>query len=337
MTVERPVMVSVQAIAYNHAKYIRQALDGFVMQKTNFRFEVIVHDDASTDGTADIIREYEAKYPGLIRGIYQKENQHSKKVQRNKLFVLPLIRGKYIALCECDDHWTDPLKLQKQFDALEAHPDCLFCVARVAIVDGADKPLDRRYPNFDLPTGVILPKDLKNMSIEYSFQTSSHFILAEEYRKYINDRPEYAKYITGDIACMNYFCTKGNFYYIDDTVSVYRFCSDGSWNERFLNFPLEKRIEIMQRRMEGVRMFDEYSMCEFHEACLKQLDFYERKIRYMIFHEAEKNKDYRTMLLDKYSACRSHWKKRDYCFAWLMAYCPWLMNSLRSLWRSLKR
>lgn len=120
-------MVSISCITYNHAPYIRECLDGFMMQKTNFAFEVLIHDDASTDGTADIIREYEAKYPDIIKPIYQTENQYSKGISPSASFNFPRAKGKYIALCEGDDYWTDPFKLQKQVDFLESHPDYVMC------------------------------------------------------------------------------------------------------------------------------------------------------------------------------------------------------------------
>ena len=116
------IKISIICNAFNHARYIRDTLDGFVMQKTDFKFEILIHDDASTDETADIIREYEAKYPDLIKPIYQKENQYSKDVWITDVFQLRRSKGKYIALCEGDDYWTDPDKLQKQYDALESHP-----------------------------------------------------------------------------------------------------------------------------------------------------------------------------------------------------------------------
>lgn len=118
-------LVSICCITYNHAPYIRQCLDGFVMQKTNFTFEVLVHDDASTDDTADIIREYEARYPGIIKPIYQTENQYSQGVNVNRTYNYPRAHGKYIALCEGDDYWIDPLKLQKQVDMLEANENVM--------------------------------------------------------------------------------------------------------------------------------------------------------------------------------------------------------------------
>ncbi|WP_455508880.1 glycosyltransferase [Butyricimonas paravirosa] len=112
-------LVSIDCITYNQAPYIRQCLDGFLMQKTDFLFEILVHDDASTDGTSDIIREYEMNYPDLIKPIYQKENQYSKGIGISATFQFPRAKGKYIAMCEGDDYWIDPLKLQKQVDFLE--------------------------------------------------------------------------------------------------------------------------------------------------------------------------------------------------------------------------
>lgn len=118
------IMVSIRCLTYNHAPYIRECLDGFVMQKTNFTFEIVIHDDASTDGTADIIREYEKKYPHLFNAIYETENQYSKQDGSIPRIVNPQLRGKYVAYCEGDDYWIDPYKLQKQVDILESDPEC---------------------------------------------------------------------------------------------------------------------------------------------------------------------------------------------------------------------
>lgn len=123
----RPLMVTIRCLAYNQEKYIRQCLEGFVMQKTNFRFEAIIHDDASTDGTADIIREFEAKYPDIIKPIYETENQYSKHDGSIYRIMEEHTHGKYVAYCEGDDYWIDPLKLQKQFDILENDPTISLC------------------------------------------------------------------------------------------------------------------------------------------------------------------------------------------------------------------
>lgn len=123
------VMVVIRCITYNHERFIAQCLEGFVMQKTNFRFVAVVHDDASTDGTADIIKMYADKYPGIIKPIFESENQYSKhdgSIRRIMYEACEAIGAKYCAICEGDDYWIDPLKLQKQVDFLELHSDVSF-------------------------------------------------------------------------------------------------------------------------------------------------------------------------------------------------------------------
>jgi glycosyltransferase involved in cell wall biosynthesis len=117
------ILVSICCITYNHEDYIRQCLDGFLIQETSFQFEILIHDDASTDKTSEIIREYELKYPEIIKPIYQTVNQYSKGVRPINKFNFERARGKYIALCEGDDYWTDPLKLQKQVEFLEENEE----------------------------------------------------------------------------------------------------------------------------------------------------------------------------------------------------------------------
>ena len=117
-------LVSIRCITYNHEKYIRDTLEGFVMQKTNFKFEVIVHDDASTDNTPSIIREYAERYPDIIKPIFETENQYSKKDGSLDRIMITACKGKYVAFCEGDDYWTNPYKLQKQVDFMENHPEC---------------------------------------------------------------------------------------------------------------------------------------------------------------------------------------------------------------------
>lgn len=123
-TDKQSIMVSIRCTVYNHERFLRQCLDGFVMQKTNFAFEAIVHDDASTDGSAQIILEYAEKYPNIIKPIIETENLYSRADGSLTRVMREASRGKYIAFCEGDDCWIDPLKLQKQVDALESHPEC---------------------------------------------------------------------------------------------------------------------------------------------------------------------------------------------------------------------
>ena len=116
------IVVSVFCLSYNHNQYIRESLDSFIAQKTSFAYEVLIHDDASTDGTEEIIREYEERHPRIIKPLYEKENQWKMGRQGSLVFNLPRAKGKYIAFCDGDDKWLDTNKLQKQVDFLEANP-----------------------------------------------------------------------------------------------------------------------------------------------------------------------------------------------------------------------
>ena len=144
-TNEEPILVAIHCLVYNHEPYLRDCFDGFVMQKTNFRFVAVVHDDCSTDHSADIIREYEAKYPDIFRPIYETENQYSKRdgsLRRIMNEAIDATGAKYIAMCEGDDYWTDPYKLQKQVDFMETHPEYSMCFHKVEVVSNIEEDLN---------------------------------------------------------------------------------------------------------------------------------------------------------------------------------------------------
>jgi glycosyltransferase involved in cell wall biosynthesis len=131
--------VSVFCITYNHENFIRDALDGFLMQETNFPVEIIIHDDASTDSTAKIVTEYSERYPNLFRPVLQTENQWSKG---NRIFLIDYLikqRGEFIALCEGDDYWTNPHKLQKQVEILESETSASLCFHNSLVDKGGDE------------------------------------------------------------------------------------------------------------------------------------------------------------------------------------------------------
>ena len=185
------IVVSIVCLAYNHGKYIRQALEGFVSQETDFPFEVVIHDDASTDDTAGIIREFEQKYPEIIRPIYQTQNQFSLRASVKKDFMLPLIRGEFVAVCEGDDYWTDRQKLKKQVDMMRRHENCSMCVHKVAEVFEDGMPDGVTFPDFALEEGVLSSRRFFEIGREYSFHTSSYFFRGDQYRGYVGNPPEF--------------------------------------------------------------------------------------------------------------------------------------------------
>jgi len=141
------VKLSICSITFNHGAYIRKCLDGFLEQVCDFRVEIIIHDDASTDGTADVLLEYAERYPSIIRPIFQQNNQFSKGVNPYYSYVFPSAKGEYIAICDGDDYWDDPQKLATQVAYLEKNPD-------VAITYGPVKAIVNEVVNEDYKNGL---------------------------------------------------------------------------------------------------------------------------------------------------------------------------------------
>lgn len=188
-------MVSVCCLAFNHEKYLRQCIEGFVKQKTTFQFEVLIHDDASTDRTADIIREYQKKYPEIIKPIFQEENQHNKGKRLPDIyreFIYPIVRGKYIAYCEGDDFWEDENKLQLQFEVMESHPECNLCLHKVRTTAENGEPAEKTYPSVSIAEGWIEQEVfLKGLTDGKFFHTSSFMCRTEMIRELCREVPTF--------------------------------------------------------------------------------------------------------------------------------------------------
>ena len=203
-------LVSICCITYNQKKIIKDAINSFLVQKTDFPIEILIHDDASTDGTAEIVRVYENKYPDLIDVVYQTENQYSKG-KRVFYNLFNIARGKYIALCEGDDYWTDPLKLQKQVDFLESHPECSLCCHKVIIHFGDGEFPDSVSPKFN-GNRILNKKEFFIFTCSVMFRN----IIPEEYYSYISD------FKVGDTPLWHYLAQFGNVAFLDQCMATYR-------------------------------------------------------------------------------------------------------------------
>lgn len=215
--VSNDVVVSICCLAYNHAPYIRECLEGFLMQRVNFPFEVLIHDDASTDGTADIIREYQEKYPDIIKPVIQKENQYSKGVRNiSAKYNFSRAKGRYIAMCEGDDYWTDPLKLQKQVDFLEVNSDFFACFhhRKIKKKDGVVVSARIKKKDFTKDT-TLIGGDI----IQTSIQTLS-LMLRNDLNEYINLSAK--NILGGDVLLRSFISTKGKVRYLHFQGGVYR-------------------------------------------------------------------------------------------------------------------
>ncbi len=260
-------LVSVRCTAYNHEPYIAQALDGFLLQRTNFPFEVIVHDDASTDKTADIIREYEKKYPKIIRPIYQTENQYSKRDGSIGRIMTAACRGRYIALCEGDDYWIDGNKLQMQVDFLEANREYSAYYSNVEGIDAMGRPFDYAYLFFPLySTHSILMSDTHYYPLIGQLATCM-------VRKEIMLEMSKADFqINGDMVLSAIARAKGNVYYSGEKLACHRksFVGD-SWTARTyqkdltaLHYKFNRNTLIFSRDVLGKEYSDgDYYLSKF--------------------------------------------------------------------------
>ena len=258
------VEVSVICNAFNHGRYIRDALNGFVMQKTDFKFEVLVHDDASTDNTADIIREFEEKYPDIIKPIYQTENQYSKDVWITDVYQVRRSKGKYLALCEGDDYWTDPDKLQKQYDALESHPEIDMCVHASTLVNATDGSVSGTV-EYGSEVTVIPVEKVIDGGGDFVSTNSLFFrreILADR-RKFVDVCPlDYTYQISGAI--------NGGMLYLPDNMSAYRVSVPGSWSVTS-NKNRKANLNFVKELMAGLKQLDIDTNKKYHGLISKKL------------------------------------------------------------------
>ena len=214
-------LVSVVCHAYNHASFIRDALNGFLMQQTRFPFEILINDDASTDGTAQIIQEYLQQYPRLIRATLQHDNQFSQGITPRN-FTFPKVRGTYIALCEGDDYWISPTKLQEQVNAFSSGISLVFHDA-LAIAD--EKIRDKSYYRPELlPVNGYTPWQ---MAGGCKIPTASVMFVAAPFKK-----EKHENIVNGDHLIWATLASLGSAKFLPKAWSVYRYHPGGIWSAR---------------------------------------------------------------------------------------------------------
>lgn len=228
MKTDQTILVAIHCLVYNQEPYLRQCLDGFVMQKTNFRYVAVVHDDASTDGSVAIIREYAEKYPEIIKPIYETENQwrkHEGLIDRIMFDAIKSVNSKYVAMCEGDDYWINPLKLQKQVDFMESHPDFSICFHRVKCLMSDTGELVDEYMVGDMPgesTVVDLSRGNYIHTPSVMFRWSNRFF---EKKKSLGEC------LPGDYVIWMLNAENGKIWKMEEPMAVYRVGS-GVWSNK---------------------------------------------------------------------------------------------------------
>lgn len=310
---KQPIMVSIRCLVYNHEPYLRQCLEGFVMQQTDFRFEAIVHDDVSTDRSAEIIREYAEKYPEIIKPIFETENQYSKFDGSISRIMRENIRGKYVAYCEGDDCWTDPLKLQKQVSFLEAHPE----------YSASHTDIDYEY----VGTGRVLRqkhRHMKNYCLldkDFTFRQMAELILSGKYsiqtlsvcarRDYLDAIREECKELQsanfkmGDTPLWIELSQRGKIHYLPESTATYHIIEESATHSKnysnVINFCKScfymvdyfgKRYHLPDKQLAGIK--NEYAYFLLREVYISKMEYME-ELRTTLLQGLKLNKKNRLM------------------------------------------
>lgn len=307
---EAQVKVSVICNAYNHEKYIAKCLDGLVMQKTTFPFEILIHDDASTDGTAEIIRAYEKRYPHLIKPIYQTENQYSKGGIYQ--FQYPRAQGEYIAFCEGDDFWIDELKLQRQFDALEAHPEVDMCAhGAITVAEDGERILHRIAPRDKsciIPVEAVIYGGGAFVATNSLMYRASLVDTSYEFRN--TWRIDYTLQILGAL--------RGGLLYLPETMSAYRWMSVGSWTAR-QNASRSKRKETLEKIKTALTTLNRETDGRY-DTVIERTILKEEVVFYYMYGP------YKTVFAKKYKDIRKKWGFRKTAKLYIKVVFPFLFR-----------
>lgn len=321
------IVVSICCSVYNHEKYLRQCIDGFINQKTEFRFEVLIHDDASTDESAKIIREYEKKYPKIIKPIFQTENQYSKGIKNSWAYQYPRAKGKYIALCEGDDFWTDPYKLQKQVEILESDNSISLCLHAVRCILENGNYMERTKPNIIGENQKYTSNDFIHYLISkhiMPFQTSSFVFRTSIVRQIISSIPNFiSECNVGDVPLLLFLGYSGSVYYIAEEMSCYRTNALDNWNSRVMtNNDLVLSHE--ENIIETLNLYNIFTNNVFSNEINNTITKYEFDILY-------KRHNYNQLIKKKYRLLYNKLPRKERLYILINARCPCVYKKYKTI------
>mgnify|MGYP000624385089 CR=1 FL=1 len=261
-------LVSVRCITYNHATYIEDAIKGFLIQETDFPFEVWIHDDASVDGTREIIERYQKYYPRIIKTILQDVNQYSKGNKPSQ-FLNSVCCGEYYALCEGDDNWTAPDKLAKQVVAMENHPNIDLCF-HSAVKENMESGQCTVIGQYRIGDGFVPAEHI----IERAFgqiPTASTLVRSSVYEDMNNFKEKAKKLIVGDIYLHIMGAKRGSAYFLDSTMSHYRYLVPGSYSLRIKEIDGNQAIEKAKISINAYKIANEMTEKKYELSFKKRI------------------------------------------------------------------
>lgn len=255
------IVVSICCMTFNQKSYIGQTLKSFLNQQVEFKYEIIVHDDASTDGTTEILKEFQEKYPDIVKPVYQTVNQYSKGKNILKDYIIPVSKGTYLAFCEGDDFWCDKMKLQRQVDFLNQHKNYSACVHNTSIWNQETNSINQKINKLDFDVQNITIEHILKWDANVPFHTSSIVCRKSIFGKELPEFFTIPKSF-GDYPLALYMAMEGKIYYSNDTMSVYRLLVPNSYSNRIrsINFQIRKESE----KLHMLKEFNRYSKYQYN-------------------------------------------------------------------------
>ena len=324
------VEVTILCTTYNQELYIRQCLDSLLEQKTEFRYEILIHDDASTDSSLEIIREYEKRYPHIIRVMTEKKNQYTSGMRSIMVsLMLPLVRGNYIAICQGDDYWTDTRKLQKQYEIMIHNLGCSVCAHQTRIISEDGTLTSQMVQQRNISEGIIAGQDLLRWigtEDTHLVHTSSLFVRYEAIHEIIGKIPEFMTVsCLDDRTLLMFLATKGDLYYIDEIMSNYRIMSQQSWSRTVTG----DKYKYYLNDLDIIRVIDKYE--EYSQG--KYNVFFEEYRKRVEFRIKQYELSAKDLISERYRKYFSQLNARQKFYYYICAYIP----AAGRIWRKMKR
>lgn len=267
---DKNITVSVLVFCYNHGEYIGQCIESILEQRTEFEFEVIIHDDCSNDNSLQIIEEYVRKYPDIVKYILEKEPKYlSDPYTVCYTNMLHLASGKYIAWLEGDDYWSDSNKLQRQYEVMERYKECSMCVHKVDLLNCLSNKRMGTVPEYGIVKDKI--QKIEGKDVIYRLVKEGTFFAVNSYfvrRKAIEEKdvPEYmllAKCM--DFAKILEAVLFGPIIFLPETMAVKRVYNGGSWSEKDRNRDIERKVNNIRQMNMILESYNEYSKYIYHD------------------------------------------------------------------------